>query len=271
MQATLITNLTNDLSSNDGRITVLEAANTVQQGLITELQTANGVQATLITNLTTDLASNDSRITTLEAANTVQQGLITELQTANGVQASLITNLTTDLSSNDGRITALEAANTVQQGLITELQTANGVQATLITNLTTDLASNDSRITALETTTGGSTLTLQGITDLGNTTTNVIQFSNVTTGLVTTANVEVGGDVKISGLTAGKVPYVAADQFLKDSFITTTADATLIASNLDVTGNIFMRGERFTVESESKLINDAITVSYTHLTLPTKA
>ena len=258
VQATLITNLTNDLSSNDGRITVLEAANTVQQGLITELQTANGVQATLITNLTTDLASNDGRITALEAANTVQQGLITELQTANGVQATLITNLTTDLSSNDGRITALEAANTVQQGLITELQTANGVQATLITNLTTDLASNDSRITALETTTGGGTLTLQGITDLGNTTTNVIQFSNVTTGLVTTANVEVGGDVKISGLTAGKLPYVAADQFLKDSFITTTADATLIASNLDVTGNIFMRGERFTVESESKLINDAI-------------
>ena len=258
VQATLITNLTTDLASNDSRITTLEAANTVQQGLITELQTANGVQATLITNLTTDLASNDSRITTLEAANTVQRGLITELQTANGVQATLITNLTNDLSSNDGRITALEAANTVQQGLITELQTANGVQATLITNLTTDLASNDSRITALETTTGGGTLTLQGITDLGNTTTNVIQFSNATTGLVTTANVEVGGDVKISGLTAGKVPYVGADQFLKDSFITTTADATLIASNLDVTGNIFMRGEKYIVESESKLINDAI-------------
>ena len=244
VQAGLITNLTNDLSSNDGRITTLE--------------TANGVQAALITNLTNDLSSNDSRITTLEAANAVQQGLITELQTANGVQATLITNLTTDLASNDSRITTLEAANTVQQGLITELQTANGVQAALITNLTTDLSSNDARITALESSTGGGTLTLQGITDLGNTTTNVIQFSNATTGLVTTANVEVGGDVKISGLTAGKVPYVGADQFLKDSFITTTADATLIASNLDVTGNIFMRGEKYIVESESKLINDAI-------------
>ena len=244
VQAGLITNLTTDLASNDSRITTLE--------------TANGVQATLITNLTNDLSSNDGRITVLEAANTVQQGLITELQTANGVQATLITNLTTDLASNDSRITTLEAANTVQQGLITELQTANGVQATLITNLTTDLSSNDGRITALESSTGGGTLTLQGITDLGNTTTNVVQFTNATTGLVTTANVEVGGDVKISGLTTGKVPYVAADQFLKDSFITTTADATLIASNLDVTGNIFMRGERFTVESESKLINDAI-------------
>ena len=99
---------------------------------------------------------------------------------------------------------------------------------------------------------------LQGVTDNGNVTTNVVQFSNVTTGLVTTANIEVGGDLKIDGLTAGTVPYVAADKFLKDSFITTTGDATVISSNLDVTGNIFMRGNKFIVESETKLINDAI-------------
>jgi len=99
---------------------------------------------------------------------------------------------------------------------------------------------------------------LQGVTDNGNVTTNVVQFSNVTTGLVTTANIEVGGDLKIDGLTAGTVPYVAADKFLKDSFITTTGDTTVITSNLDVTGNIFMRGDKFIVNSESKLINDAI-------------
>ena len=99
---------------------------------------------------------------------------------------------------------------------------------------------------------------LQGVTDNGNVTTNVVQFSNVTTGLVTTANIEVGGDLKIDGLTAGTVPYVAADKFLKDSFITTTGDTTVITSNLDVTGNIFMRGDKFIVHSESKLINDAI-------------
>ena len=99
---------------------------------------------------------------------------------------------------------------------------------------------------------------LQGVTDNGNVTTNVVQFSNATTGLVTTANVEVGGDVKIAGLTAGTVPYVGSDKFLKDSFITTTGDATVITSNLDVTGNIFMRGEKYIVNSETKLINDAI-------------
>jgi uncharacterized coiled-coil protein SlyX len=244
VQADLITNLTNDLSSNDGRITTLE--------------TANGVQATLITNLTTDLASNDFRITTLEAANTVQRDLITELQTANGVQATLITNLTTDLVSNDGRITALEAANTVQQDLITELQTANGVQATLITNLTTDLSSNDGRITALETSTGGGTLTLQGITDLGNTTTNVIQFSNATTGLVTTANVEVGSNISIAGLTANKIPIVGADHFLEDSLIGKTNGKIVISSDLEVSGNITVDGNSYIIESNSLVINDRV-------------
>ena len=106
--------------------------------------------------------------------------------------------------------------------------------------------------------TGGGNLTLQGITDLGNATTNVVRFTNTTTGFVSTANIEVGGNVKIDGLTAGAVPYVASDNFLKDSFISTTTDTTVITSNLDVTGNIFMRGERFIVESETKLINDAI-------------
>ena len=191
-----------DLTSAVNRITDLEAANTVQQGLITDLQTANGVQAALITNLATDLSSNDARITTLEAANTVQQGLITDLQTANGVQAALITNLTTDLSSNDARITTLEAANTVQQGLITELQTSN-------TNIWSNLASNSYRIGTIETELAYptfSTLTLDGIANRGNTTSNVLKLTNVTTGLVADGNVHalkfIGDGSELAGIAA---------------------------------------------------------------------
>jgi hypothetical protein len=40
---------------------------------------------------------------------------------------------------------------------------------------------------------------LQVVTDTGNVTSNTVQFSNATTGLVTTANVEVGGDLTVSG------------------------------------------------------------------------
>ena len=45
----------------------------------------------------------------------------------------------------------------------------------------------------------GISSTLQAITDSGNVTSNTVQFSNATTGLVTTANVEVGGDLTVSG------------------------------------------------------------------------
>ena len=286
VQESLINNLRTDVTSNTGRIADLESANGVQETLITDLRTDLDSNVVRVSSLEADRTSNTSRISVLESANGVQETLITNLRTDMTSNTGRISVLETDLTDNVTRIAALESvdvthssdisslqsANTVQGDLITDLrtdvtsntgrianlETANGVQATLITNLTTDLSSNDVRITSLESSTGGSTLTLQGITDLGNTTTNVVQFSNVTTGLITTANVEIGGDVKISGLTAGKIPYVAADQFLKDSFITTTADATLIASNLDVTGNIFMRGKKFIVESETKVINDAI-------------
>jgi len=45
----------------------------------------------------------------------------------------------------------------------------------------------------------GISSTLQAITDNGNVTSNTIQFSNAITGLVTTANVEVGGELTVSG------------------------------------------------------------------------
>jgi len=45
----------------------------------------------------------------------------------------------------------------------------------------------------------GISSTLQAITDSGNVTSNTVQFSNATTGFVTTANVEVGGELTVSG------------------------------------------------------------------------
>ena len=129
--------LETDLAANVLRISILESANNVQGGLITDLRT--------------DLSSNTSRISILESANNVQGGLITDLRT--------------DLSSNTSRISILESANNVQSGLITDLTTdlsdnalrissledANNVQAGLISDLTSDLSSNDGRITNLET------------------------------------------------------------------------------------------------------------------------
>ena len=66
---------------------------------------------------------------------------------------------------------------------------------------------------------------LEAITATGNTTPLTVEFSNATTGIVTTSNVEVGGELTVSG-------------------------------NVEVSGELTVSGNA---------------VSYTHLTLPTKA
>jgi uncharacterized coiled-coil protein SlyX len=266
-QTGLITGLRADMTSNASRMTTLETANTVQAGLITSiksdvtsnttristLEAANTVQAGLITVIETDVSDNAARITTLEAANTVQSGLITAIETdvtsnaarittleaANTVQTGLITTIEADVTDNAARITTLEAANIVQAGLITAIETditdnatrittleaANTVQAGLITAIETDVADNAARITNLD-------------TDLSD------NASRVTVLEAT--------DAVYAGLLSG----LRTD--LDDTFITKTSDSTIISSNLEVTGNIFMRGDRFVIESETTLINDAI-------------
>jgi uncharacterized coiled-coil protein SlyX len=266
-QTGLITGLRADMTSNASRMTTLETANTVQAGLITSiksdvtsnttristLEAANTVQAGLITAIEADVTDNAARITTLEAANTVQAGLITAieadvtdnaarittLEAANTVQAGLITAIEADVTDNAARITTLEAANIVQAGLITAIETditdnatrittleaANTVQAGLITAIETDVADNAARITNLD-------------TDLSD------NASRVTVLEAT--------DAVYAGLLSG----LRTD--LDDTFITKTSDSTIISSNLEVTGNIFMRGDRFVIESETTLINDAI-------------
>ena len=108
-----------------------------------------------------------------------------------------------------------------------------------------------SRLTGLVT-------TLESVANIGNSTTNVIQFTNETTGFVTDANAVIGSNLTISGLTAQKVPYVDAQKVLRDSYITTSTGLTSIDSNLSVTGNMFVYGERFFIESESQLLKDPI-------------
>ena len=104
----------------------------------------------------------------------------------------------------------------------------------------------------------GLVTTLESVGNIGNSTTNVIQFTNETTGFVTDANAVIGSNLTISGLTAQKIPYVDAQKVLRDSYITTTTGTTSIDSNLSVTGNMFVYGERFFIESESQLLKDPI-------------
>ena len=91
----------------------------------------------------------------------------------------------------------------------------------------------------------------------------MISASNVTTGIlhvesnVITDNVE-STTMKISGLTSGFIPIVGSDNILEDSVIEYSGDTTTISSNVEITGNLSVLGNTFTIESNSLVINDRV-------------
>ena len=189
-----------DLASNASRIGVVETDMTSNVIRISDLEAANTVQGGLITAIEIDVTSNALRISSLEASNVdIWSNLasnvtrIETLETANTVQAGLITSLTTDLSDNAGRITTLEDANTVQAGLITAIET--------------DMTSNSGRIDALEPRVTNleasnvdiwsnlALLTLDDVVNVNNATSNTVRFTNATTSLTASGNVTVSGNV----------------------------------------------------------------------------
>jgi hypothetical protein len=122
---------------------------------------------------------------------------------------------------------------------------------------------------------GATTSGLQAVTTNGAITSDAIQFTNTGTslaasGAVTAASVTAtggitaayftgdGSNVNIGEMTAETVPYVDSNKQLRDSYITHAPNKTIITSNLEVTGNIFMRGNSYEITSENTVINDRI-------------
>ena len=143
---------------------------------------------------------------------------------------------------------------------------------------------------------------LQSITENGNTTSNIVQFTGTGTSFVTSgkvgvsnsepghtlsvgtdfyvdeggantvvvdgnvsvsSNISVGGDISITGLTTNKFPIVGANKFLEDSIITKNGGDIIISGGLQVTGNILKTGNVFVVNSNNLVIQDRIiTLAY---------
>jgi predicted acyltransferase (DUF342 family) len=103
-----------------------------------------------------------------------------------------------------------------------------------------------------------SNVNLQVVSDHGNATSTTIQFTNATTGLVTTSNIEVGDRISIGNLTTNKIPIVGAGKFLEDSAIGRSNGTIVISSDLEVLGDIVVDGNSYVVESNSLVINDRI-------------
>jgi hypothetical protein len=100
--------------------------------------------------------------------------------------------------------------------------------------------------------------TLDMVTSWSNSTQNTIQSTHETTGFISSGNVHVGSNIQVSGLRSGFVPIVGSDKFLHDSVIEYSGDTTTISSNVEITGDLSVLGNTFTIESNSLVINDRV-------------
>ena len=105
--------------------------------------------------------------------------------------------------------------------------------------------------------------TLQQVTDTGNTTSNTIRFTNVTTGLVTTSNLQIGSNISVTGLIDPNkkyLPMVDHDGFFKQSpvYLTDTGKYVISASEAEFLGNITLSGNNTIISSTSVTIEDRI-------------
>jgi hypothetical protein len=105
--------------------------------------------------------------------------------------------------------------------------------------------------------------TLQQVTDTGNTTSNTIQFTNATTGIVTTGDVKVGGNISVADLTDGAnkyLPMVKTDGFFEKSpvYVTPEGKYVISASEAEFLGNITLGGNTTIIASSTVTIEDRI-------------
>ncbi|MBT6184487.1 MAG: hypothetical protein HOI07_07040, partial [Betaproteobacteria bacterium] len=143
---------------------------------VVSLETSNA-------DIWSNLASNVTRIVSLETSNAdIWSNLASNVTRIVSLETSN-TDIWSNLASNVTRIVSLETSNT-------DIWSNLASNVTRIASLETDLASNALKLT---------TLTLDDVVNISNITSNTIELTNTTTGLVTTANVSVGRDLTVSG------------------------------------------------------------------------
>jgi hypothetical protein len=107
---------------------------------------------------------------------------------------------------------------------------------------------------------------LASVTDVGNATSQTVQFTNAATGLVTTGNVEVGKELTVSGnVTVGKDLTVSGNVTMSED-LTVTGNVT-VTSNLNV-GDVLVVGKTWTKEIPFQTANgtsDYIYIGCFHL------
>ena len=269
-----ISTLESGLQQNADRITTLYAHHASNVIRIRNLESNLAANAVRVTNLEENLEDNSLRISTLSsrlADNSfrisVNTANIANLEVTSSNNFANIADLQVQLADNNVRITTLETYPARVVNLESNLA-ANSARITALEVLPAELLDNSARIAALElnpefegiiTGDGGniSNLTLQYISDMGNTTSNTIVLTGSPTALRTTGfvgvNVEpehelhVSGDTKVSGNIYATGTGTVIDG-LNNKF----------TGNTSIYGNLNVHGATSYLFSENVYIKDPI-------------
>jgi hypothetical protein len=154
-------------------------------------------------------------------------------------------------------------SNTLQVGANLYVRDADANVLTVTGNVAADYFEGDgSKLTGISS-------NLEQIANNGNVTSNTVQFTNATTGFVTTSNIEVGGALKINTITAAAYHALSAVTAVGastgDTIQLTNATTGLVTTanvdvgrDLNVTGNLNVLGTRTIVDTDTLRVKDPI-------------
>src|SRR5210317_1429329 len=277
-----ISNLEFNLQNNSQRISTLTAYHTSNVLRIQDLEAnVNTNIHTRLNNLESNLTDNSNRITTLSARLednsfriSVNTANIANLQVTSSNNFANIALLQTYALSNSIRVSTLETSLQSNALLLNDVVSnlaANSARITALEVLPAQLVDNSARISALEvdpefegiiTGDGGniSNLTLQYISDIGNTTSNTLHLTGdvslKTDGFVG-INVEpqyelhVGGDIQVDG-------NLNSTYFTTNGTLNRIYGDTLVDGNTTIQGNLVVHGSTSYLYSENVFIRDPI-------------
>jgi predicted nucleic acid-binding Zn-ribbon protein len=270
-----IATLETDTSDNAARVGVLETDLADNSSRISVLSSRLADNSFRISVNTADLASNALRVSTLETDTADNVARIATLETDTSDNAARVTVLETDLADNNARTSVLETDLADNNLRVSTLETYASSNSARVTTLETDLADNAARVTTLETEKapidnpvftgivtgdggGISNVTLQHVSDYGNTTSNTIQFTNTDVSLITLGKVGVNTDTIASGNVFEVNGKLFATQLFAEGTEFNNNGKNKMTGNTSIYGNLQVYGNLTYLESNTVFIQDPI-------------
>src|SRR5210317_134543 len=269
-----IANLESNLSDNASRVTVLEEDLADNSSRIHVLSSRLQDNSYRISVNTGDIVSNALRVSHLESNLLNNSARTSLLETYASSNSARVTVLEGDLADNSARTSVLEADLADNSSRVSVLETYASSNGARVYVLESDLADNASRVSSLEilkapidnpvftgviSGDGGgiSNVTLQHVSDYGNTVSNTIQFTNADVSLITLGTVGVNTDAPVTSNALEVQGNIWATRIFTPG-TQINVNGNKFSGNTSIYGNLQVYGNLTYIDSSTVFIQDPI-------------